>query len=170
MDEIVGRSRGSGECARLRAGTLIEKNRQFLTKAAGIVYCFSEMPTTLSAACTWATRPGFGVEDGSDSGMAPQAIETTQNGLGDPSARGCRRGESIRRIRYDAKRAVTSVLLRQLSHADEGGWIAALARLGERLPKGRRFRDGGSPASSRRHPRPLLTSLTDSRPLITPVR
>jgi hypothetical protein len=58
MDEIVGRSRGSGECARLRAGTLIEKNRQFLTKAAGIVYCFSEMPTTLSAACTWATRPG----------------------------------------------------------------------------------------------------------------
>jgi hypothetical protein len=33
---------------------------------------------------------------GNDSGVAPQAIEIAQNGLGDPSARGCREGESLR--------------------------------------------------------------------------
>jgi hypothetical protein len=33
-----------------------------------------------------------------DSGMAPQAIEITQNRLGDPPTRGCWEGESISRI------------------------------------------------------------------------
>jgi hypothetical protein len=123
----------------------------------------------LSAACTWATRPGFGVEAGNDSGMAPQAIETTQNGLGDPSAvvGGENRSGGFGMTQKWRRQAFFSV---SRAGSDEGGRIAALARLGERLPKGWRFRDGGSPASSRRHPRPLLTSLTDSRPLIAPVR
>jgi hypothetical protein len=53
----------------------------------------------------WATRDqGFGnsdrglFNDSNDSGMAPQAIEITQNGLGRPARSGCWEGESIRRI------------------------------------------------------------------------
>ena len=37
---------------------------------------------------------------GSDSEMAPQAIEISQNGLGDPWLAVCWEGESIRRIPY----------------------------------------------------------------------
>ena len=40
-----------------------------------------------------------------DSGMAPQAIEMAQNGLGDPPARGRWEGESIRQIPYDSANA-----------------------------------------------------------------
>jgi predicted DNA-binding ribbon-helix-helix protein len=38
------------------------------------------------------------LRQGNDSLIAPQAIESAQNGLVDPSARGPREGESIRRI------------------------------------------------------------------------
>jgi hypothetical protein len=95
-----------GEIARSRPGKLDKKNRQFLAKPAGTWYCFSERPTSpartsdgrraTGATCNWA----FGLRAGNGSGMAPQAIEIAQNGLGDPPARGRREGESIRRIPY----------------------------------------------------------------------
>jgi predicted DNA-binding ribbon-helix-helix protein len=43
-------------------------------------------------------REASALRQGNDSLTAPQAIESAQNGLVDPSARGRREGESIRRI------------------------------------------------------------------------
>ena len=40
-----------------------------------------------------------------DSGMVPQAVEMAKNGLGDSSARGRWKGESIRQIPYDSANA-----------------------------------------------------------------
>jgi hypothetical protein len=47
--------------------------------------------------------------------MAPQAIEIAQNGLGngDPPARGCWEGESIRRIPYHASEDVIGMKRRR---------------------------------------------------------
>ena len=43
-------------------------------------------------------REASALRQGNDSLIAPQAIESAQNGLVDPSARGRQEGESIRRI------------------------------------------------------------------------
>jgi predicted DNA-binding ribbon-helix-helix protein len=89
----------SSESAQSRAGRLIKKNRQFLAKRAATWYCFSERP--ISPASTFHGRRAtetLALRAGNDSGMASQAIEIAQNGLGDPPARGRWEGESIRRV------------------------------------------------------------------------
>jgi hypothetical protein len=75
-----------------------KKNRQFLAKPARVWYCFSEIPASdakllmgdARADCIWvnaANRIGIAPGTGkrlNDSEMAPQAVEISQNGLGDP--------------------------------------------------------------------------------------
>jgi hypothetical protein len=81
-----------GQTRPVGAGTLIEKNRQFLAKPAGACYCFSERSASPTGAfrVRRATR-ALPLRTGNDSEMAPQAIEIAQNGLGngDPQNRDC---------------------------------------------------------------------------------
>jgi hypothetical protein len=81
-------------------GTWDKKNRQFLDKPAGNWYCFSEKRDGPRSRFMGDARPDFGVQtQGTDSGMASEAIEIAQNGLGQRRSAGSEsQRESIRRI------------------------------------------------------------------------
>jgi hypothetical protein len=103
VDEIARRSRGAAKAPGRGPGRRLRKIRQFLAKPAGIPYRFSESlidpARTSHGRCASRTSA---LRTGTDSGMAPRAIEIAQNGLGDPPPRGWE-GESIRRIPYDSQ-------------------------------------------------------------------